>query len=141
MAPIRCTSSTYPDRRTTLPLAYNIPVLCCRGVSTPGALQLLNDAGFSSPLHLHQFSTSKEYLGQLQVLVASGIYMVVNHSHTVDELSPESCWISPDLLNYLNNKGRLNELAPFENIPQRKLCTVGAIKNSLNIISILSFLN
>ena len=46
-------------------------------------------------------------------------------------MDPESCWISPGLLNYLNNKANLPELVPKENIPGRRVYAAGELKKEL----------
>jgi len=115
-----------------LTLAGEMTVLCSRGVSTPPALQLLRDAGLSIPSHLYKFSTGAEYLEQLRMLSDSGQHLVLNHSHPIEDLPVESCWISPKLLNYLNNKANLKELVPDAHVPERNLYTVGQLRANVD---------
>ena len=114
-----------------LVLAGETAVLCSRGVSTPAALQLLADGGFSPPLNLHRFKTAEEHLEHMRILAQSDRPIVLNHFHPPDELDPDCCWISPDLLNYLNNKANLPELVPMENIPPRRVYTAEELKKDL----------
>ena len=115
-----------------LTLAGEMPVLCSRGVSTPPVLQLLRDAGLPIPSHLCKFSTSEEYLDQLRMLSKSGQRIVLNHAHPIGDFPAESCWISPQLLNYLNNKANLEELVPDAHVPERSLYMVEQLRANVD---------
>jgi len=115
-----------------LTLAGTMPVLCSRGVSSEPALQLLRDAGFPVPSRLYQFSTGEENIVQLQRLSSAGRRIVVNHSHPVNELPAEKCWVPPGLINYLNNKANLGEIVPAAHVPERRLLTMEQLRHDLD---------
>ncbi|RLB68009.1 MAG: hypothetical protein DRH04_07250 [Deltaproteobacteria bacterium] len=115
-----------------LVLAGSMPVLCSRGVSSGPALQLLRDAGLPVPSRIYKFSTNEEYLALLQRLLSAGRQIVVNHSHPINELPAGKCWVPPGLVNFLNNKANLGEIAPAAHVPERCLLTMKQLRRDLD---------
>ena len=115
---------SYRDAATgaQLAIAGQMPILVHAGAVTASGLDLLREAGHAAlPERLHAYRHDQEAVAMLQDLVASGLRAVVQHRSPTDEFGPESWWVSPDLLAFLNNKAELGALVPAEWVPPRML--------------------
>jgi hypothetical protein len=97
-----------------------MPHVCSAAVSTPAALQLLQDAGMPVPEgELFRYRNPAEYLQLLRSLSSDGRTVASQYRHDNSELPEESCWIKPSILAYVNNKANLGRLVEPACLPRR----------------------
>jgi len=104
-----------------LTILGSMPILCAAGVSSPEALQLLRDAGFQAPTAPCRYRDAADYLRLLSDLSAGRRRIVVQHVHPMSEMAPETCWVPPATLSFVNNKGNLAELVDATHLPARRI--------------------
>ncbi len=104
-----------------LVVAGDMPILCAAGTVSEVGMELLREAGFLTPTHLHTFNQAHDYTNRLNSLVDAGLRIVIQHVHPLEILPAASCWIAPTLLSWLNDKGNLAELTPPIGTPQRSV--------------------
>ena len=97
----------------------DMAVLCSNAVSTPEALRLLHDAGFSFPQTLHHYQGSADYLLQLRSLGGKGMKIALYHVHHRLDLVDQSCWIDPAVLSFLNNKANYAKFVDASHLARR----------------------
>ena len=111
-----------------LTILGSMPILCAAGVSSPEALGLLHDAGFQVPAAPCRYRDGADYLRLLSDLSGSGRKIVVQHVHPIAELAPDTCWVPPATLSFLNNKGNLAELVDAPHLPARRIVTTDRLR-------------
>jgi hypothetical protein len=115
-----------------LTILGGMPILCAAGVSSPEALGLLHDAGFQVPAAPRRYRNGADYLRLLSDVSRSGRKIVVQHVHPITELAPDSCWVPPTTLSFLNNKGNLAELVDAPHRPARRIVTTTRLMAGLS---------
>ena len=105
----------------SLSIAGDTRTICTRAAASPRALALLELAGMPSSPALDLFETGDDYRNLLAREGPQGRRIAVQHLHPPDELPPETCWIDPGLLSFLNNKAHLGVMVPTEHLPARRL--------------------
>lgn len=104
-----------------LPIVGDMPILCAAGTATPASLELLEEADICRPAHLHTFHDETDYAARLAELTGAGQRIVIQHRHPAACLPANDCWVSPDLLSWLNDKGNLAELVAPAYVPERRV--------------------
>jgi hypothetical protein len=104
-----------------LTILGSMPILCAVGVTSREALELLSDAGFQAPAAPCRYRDGVDYLRLVSELTGSGRKIVVQHVHPVAELTPDTCWVPPATLSFLNNKGNLAEVVDAPHLPARRI--------------------
>jgi len=110
-----------------LTMAGDMPVLCAAGVSTTEGLAMIRDAGFPIASSISRITEEADYWSLLQPWDTGNGEVVVVHRQPADELAPESCWVPPDILSFVNNKSNLSMLVEDGLVPQRRLVKVGRL--------------
>ncbi|TCJ13821.1 hypothetical protein EZJ19_09795 [Parasulfuritortus cantonensis] len=114
-----------------LVVAGDMPIVCAAGAATEAGLDLLRANGFRLPSRLLAFRDEQDYGRRLAELAGSGIRMVVQHRHP-DAVLPEAhCWLAPETLSRLNDKGRLADLVPAGAAPRRTVFAAAALPDDL----------
>lgn len=104
-----------------LSIVGDMPILCAAGTATPASLELLEEAGLCRPANLHVFHDEADYAARLAELTGTGQRIVIQHRHPAAYLPANGCWISPELLSWLNDKGNLAELVAPAHVPERRV--------------------
>ncbi|MGI9590667.1 MAG: hypothetical protein ACR2P8_04805 [Myxococcota bacterium] len=104
-----------------LVLARDLPVVCHRAVSTPGILELLEEAGLSRPRRLLRYHDADSYRALLDGLAGQDVRLALQHSHPPDAFPPERLWIPRSVLCFVNNKRNLLEFVPETQAPPRRV--------------------
>ncbi len=115
-----------------LPIAGAMPIVCAASVTTPAGLQLLRDAGFRVPPNLHRYPHHAQYPELLATLAARGTTFAVQHVHPPCDLAPAHCWVPPEALSFLNNKGNLAHLVDAPQLPRRRVVASGRLQFELS---------
>ncbi|EIT85724.1 hypothetical protein A374_07814 [Fictibacillus macauensis ZFHKF-1] len=97
----------------------SMPTICNVGVVSQRSLSLYNEAGLEIEAPRYEYTTENEYRALLASFAQKQKKAVVQHIHPEGELSFESYWIDPKLVQYLNNKANLSELVPQGDSPKR----------------------
>lgn len=115
-----------------LTVTGEMPILCAEGVSTPEGLQVLRDAGLSSPSIYYRYRNADDYLHKLSELSCDGKKVAVQHVHLPEDLPPDSCWLPPPTLSFLNNKKNLAALVSTKHLPRRRIVAVSRIRDEMS---------
>lgn len=124
-------TATRLDSRTGnfLSIAGATTTVCARSAASPRGLALLEAAGAPSTPPLAIFDTEGDYQEILTAATRFGSHVAVQYLHSPDELSPDTCWIDPGLLSFLNNKGNLGVLVHVEHTPQRTVVPLDQLED------------
>ena len=115
-----------------LTISGKTPTLCSAVVATPGGLRLLAEAGFFISGDLYRYGSVGDYLSQLRQIVELGRTIVPIYSHPVSEIPSGKCWVSPDVIAFVNNKGNLGRLVGADNLPERRIMQVARIEADIS---------
>lgn len=96
-----------------------MPVVCSAGVATPAGLELLAEAGLEPAKNCQAYRGAADAVDICRKLAGRGNKLVLQHAHPSEALPPETQWIDPALLRYLNNKANLGALSPAGHVPRR----------------------
>lgn len=116
-----------------LTIAGDMSVLCAAGVSTTEGLAMIRDAGFPVASNISRFTEEADYRRLLRPWDNGNGDIVLVHRQPTDELSPESCWVSPDTLSFVNNKSNLSVLVEDGLVPQRRVVKVGRLAAEIGV--------
>ena len=115
-----------------LTISGKTPTLCSAGVATPGGLRLLAEAGFFISGDLYRYGSVGDYLSQLRRIVDLDRTIVPIHNHPVSEIPSEKCWVSPDVIAFVNNKANLGRLVDEDNLPERRIIQAARIEADIS---------
>lgn len=101
-------------------IAGSMPVLCHEGGATDIGLAMLRDAGVPTAECIIPYENEERYLAEAGRLISSGRKAVTVHLNPDRALPPGSMWIDKAIVAFLNNKARLADLAPANQVPRRR---------------------
>jgi len=96
----------------------SMPVVCSAGATSPRSWELLAECGIAKPTTMLRYKGEQAAFDLARSAVESS-RLVVQHAYPEGAIDPNSQWVKPQLLSYLNNKANLPHLVPAAHVPPR----------------------
>ncbi|GMG76940.1 hypothetical protein ShirakiTB12_54090 [Priestia megaterium] len=93
---------------------------CSSATTSRRGIELIEYAGINVAKSIKTYNSKDQYYLNLKEFKYQK-KLVVQHVHPRSEISRENCWVSPELLSFLNNKSNLDEIVPKKYIPKRAI--------------------
>ena len=122
------------DFPTGVPLPINgtLPVICSSAVCSSRSNRIFGAAGLPDFAHTITYNNESDFEAILAECYQRNKSVIFMHQHPEAERPRELYWIDPDLLGQLNNKARLSEFVPDQNLPERIVLPVSELPDILN---------
>jgi hypothetical protein len=115
-------------------IAGPMPVVCCEATAGPETLALLSEAGLPVEATLHTYRAPADYLATLARLATAGWRFAMQTQHAESEVPAARCFVDPELVRTVNDKGRLAELVPPDLVARRRVYPPADLPPSADLV-------
>lgn len=115
-----------------LSILGEMPVVCRDAVCTTPALNILEKTGLKIPPIRYTYRNTEEYLQLLQLFREKDQRVVMQYPHPKKEVPEDLYWVKPDVIEYVNDKNKIDELVPSDYVPERKTISYKQMKEEID---------